>query len=139
MNTTIIKFDALPDAVGPATENHNLLGIGLLEFVLFPVGRIIVWSVGFEFRRAGINQPEDSTDPQVLATLTRASDGSHFQRSANWRSEKPASLASRKDSVSHSERLVVSISLANPMNLSELGSEPQIDSGLPGNFFRSHS
>ena len=87
MNIAIIEFDALPDGLG-ATENHDLLGIGLLEFVLFPIGRIIVWSIGLEFRRAGINQPKDSTDPQVLATLT-GPDGSHFQRSANCGRKSP--------------------------------------------------
>ena len=38
VNATVIEFDALPDPVGPAPQNHDLPGIRLLDFILVAVG-----------------------------------------------------------------------------------------------------
>ncbi len=123
MNAAIIEFNALPYAVGPATENHDLLGIGLLKFVLFSVGRVVVRSISLELRGTGVNQPENSMDPQSLTTLA------NFGRLAFPQVSQLAIGKARLLGFAKGFRVAIRQasgfdSLGNLMNLSELSGEP---------------
>jgi hypothetical protein len=57
VDATVVELDALPDAVGPAAEDHDfLLGAGADFVELVVVRRIIVRRVGFEFGGAGVDE-----------------------------------------------------------------------------------
>ena len=71
MDTAVVEFDTLADPVGPAAENHDFLGVGFLGLVLHLVGGVVIRGVGFEFRRAGVDQLVDRRD---TVTLPEASD-----------------------------------------------------------------
>ncbi len=56
VDAAVIKLDALPDAVRSPAKDHDFLLCARAGFVFVAVGRIIVGRIGFEFRRAGIDQ-----------------------------------------------------------------------------------
>src|SRR5208283_2302176 len=75
MAAAVIEFNALPDAVGAAAENHDLLFLGDVGFVFVLVAGIHVGSEGFEFGGAGIDTLENRTNP-VASTLQTDGGGS---------------------------------------------------------------
>src|SRR5437763_3347792 len=70
MDAAIIEFDALANAVGPATENHDFALTAFAALVLVSVGRVVIGGIGFKFRRAGIDQAVGRGD--VLRDSLRA-------------------------------------------------------------------
>ena len=57
VDATVVEFDALADAVGAATEDHDFLfgaGADFVEEVV--VGGVVVGRVGFEFGGAGVDE-----------------------------------------------------------------------------------
>src|SRR5205807_5803378 len=56
VDAAIIEFDALADAVGTATENHDFAFTAFAALILASVGGIIIRGISFEFGRAGIDQ-----------------------------------------------------------------------------------
>ena len=56
VDAAVVEFDSLADAVWAAAEDHDFAFRARADLVLVAVGRIIVWRVGFEFRRAGIDE-----------------------------------------------------------------------------------
>src|ERR1700732_3397038 len=67
MDTAIIEFNSLPDAVRPAAENHDLAFAALAVLVLVAVGRIIVRRVSFELSGACIDQAVSGKYPRSFA------------------------------------------------------------------------
>src|ERR1043166_2491928 len=73
MDAAVIELDSLTDAIGAATENHDFLFLGRLYFVIPAiVGRIIIWRVSFEFRRAGIDEAIAGHEAKLLALGTNS-------------------------------------------------------------------
>ena len=58
MAAAIIELDALPDAVRPAAQNHDLGAVHGLGLVLFLIRRIEIWRERFEFGGAGVHALE---------------------------------------------------------------------------------
>ena len=57
MNTAVIEFDALTDAIRAAAENHHFLRGVAFDFVVAAiVGGIIIRGVSLELRRAGVHE-----------------------------------------------------------------------------------
>ena len=78
MDTAVIEFDSLSDAVRSAAENHDLLfpvrlSAGLVDLA---IGGIIVGSVCFKLRGAGIDKAVDRHDADLLSRLVDL----HFRR-----------------------------------------------------------
>ncbi len=69
VNTAVVEFDALADAVGAATQDHHLGTVGGPGFVFRFVGGIVIGSVGFKFGRTGIHQFVDRFDAVSEALL----------------------------------------------------------------------
>ena len=74
MYTTVIKFDALTDSVGPTTENHNLFFFAFLDFIFCPIGRIVVGRIGFEFPRTGVDQTELCLNAECFPSFSHLSE-----------------------------------------------------------------
>ena len=56
MNTAVIKFDALTNAVGAATEHHNFAAFGLGRLVGFAKGAVVIRRLRLELGGTGIDQ-----------------------------------------------------------------------------------
>ena len=65
MDATVIKFDALPDAVRAAAKNHDLGIVGRLGFALFLITRVQVRRGRRKLCCTCINAFEYRTHPQV--------------------------------------------------------------------------
>src|SRR5450759_921672 len=72
MDTAVVEFNSLADAVWPAAQDHDLALAALASLVLIAVRRVVIGRVGFEFRRTGINK------------AVRGSDVIRFSVSANF-------------------------------------------------------
>ena len=48
----VIKLDSLPDTIGTTAQDDDLFLFSRSRFVLVFVGRVQIWRVTFEFRRA---------------------------------------------------------------------------------------
>ena len=70
MHAAIVKLDALPDAIGAATKNHDLLAVGRLGLALFIVGRIQVGGLGSELGSAGVHPFVDRPHVQRMTQRT---------------------------------------------------------------------
>ena len=57
VHATVIKLDALADAIGSTAENHDLALGAAPHFILGAVGRIVIRSKRFKLRGAGVDQP----------------------------------------------------------------------------------
>ena len=68
MAATAVEFDALPDSVRAAAQNHDLLLVADLpdRLVIFGVCRIVIWRCGREFARACINRAIGGMDAVFL-------------------------------------------------------------------------
>ena len=55
MDTAVIEFDALADAVRPAAQHHNFLSIARQRLAFLFVSGVHVGSMGSKLRRTGIN------------------------------------------------------------------------------------
>ena len=73
MDTAIIEFDALPDAIGPAAEHDHLLAVGGLRLALILVGGVQVRGLGGKLGRAGVDALVHGPQSQRMAT------GAHFR------------------------------------------------------------
>ena len=62
MDTAVIEFNALADAIRAAAEDHDFLTWRRFGFVLAFVGRIKIRSVGGKLSAAGVNGTEDRLD-----------------------------------------------------------------------------
>ena len=78
----VIELDSLPDAVGAAAQNHDLLagaGVGLAGAF---VARIEVRREALELRGAGVHAVEDGLDAEFLAA---GAHGDFARRPRSWR------------------------------------------------------
>jgi len=55
MHAAVVELDALADAVRPAAQHHDLLGVGRMRLALFLVGRIHVGGLRGKLGRAGVD------------------------------------------------------------------------------------
>ncbi len=69
MHTAVVELDALPDTVGAATQDHDLVAARRVGLALFLVGRIHVGRVGSELGGAGVDA---LVDRQHLELVTVA-------------------------------------------------------------------
>ena len=69
MNTTVVKFDALADTVGTATQDDDFFPIGGHGLVFLFVCGVKIGSVRFKFRPACIHEFIDGSDFQFLSQL----------------------------------------------------------------------
>jgi hypothetical protein len=76
VDTAVIEFDPLPDAVGAAPEDHDLAFLAAPDLVLVAVGGIIIRRVSLKLGRAGIDQAiggdnavRFAVGPNLLRTL----------------------------------------------------------------------
>ncbi len=57
VDAAVVEFDALPDTIRPAAEDHHFLFVGGADFVIPAiVGRIVIRGVGLELGGAGIDE-----------------------------------------------------------------------------------
>ncbi len=96
VDAAVVELDALADAVRPAAEDHDLAFRVGATLVLVAVGGVVVRRVGFEFRRAGVDEAiggddagGDASRANFLLPLTP-------NECASWRSEKPSFFARRE-------------------------------------------
>ena len=68
----IVELDALADAVGSRTENHDLRPICWLRFVFFFVRRVEIRCVGFELGATGVDALVNRNQSELFAV------GAHF-------------------------------------------------------------
>ena len=68
--TTIIKFNALPDPIGTAPQDHDLFSIRGFHFILIPIRGIIIRGVSLKLRGTGIDQAKGGADAHGLTPLT---------------------------------------------------------------------
>src|SRR6186713_3620439 len=69
MNTTIIKFNSLPDAIGTRTKNYYFFLIASFAFVLttaFKSG-VEIWCLCFKLCAAGINHFKHPGNAMLLS------------------------------------------------------------------------
>ena len=96
----VVELDSLPDAVGTAAEDDDLLARGRCGLVLFVVAAIEVGRVAFELGGAGVHQFEDGLDAELArggrgpAAVPLAPSSSHS--AARRSSETPMRLARRR-------------------------------------------
>ena len=69
MAAAIVELDPLPDAVGPAAEDDDLLPVGGLRLVLGIIGRIHVGGGRGEFGGTGVDALEHRTHGELVAML----------------------------------------------------------------------
>ena len=70
VDAAVIELDPLPDPVGTAAKDHDLLPARLLDrLVVLAVGGVIVRRIGFELARTGIDQTVNRQDAQGFARL----------------------------------------------------------------------
>ncbi len=81
----VIELDALPDAVGPAAQNHDLLAVAGVGFAGAFVDGIEIRREAFELRRAGVHAVEDGAHAQLLAAVAH---GDLDRRSRSWRAAR---------------------------------------------------
>ena len=55
MDTAIIEFNSLTDAIRSATQNHDLAFAALPSLVFVAVRRVVIWRVSFKLRCAGVD------------------------------------------------------------------------------------
>ena len=55
MNTAIVEFNSLTNAIRPTTKHHNFAPVASCRLTLFLVGRVHISSRGRELCRTGIN------------------------------------------------------------------------------------
>ena len=97
MAAAIIEFNSLPDPIGSAAENHDLLSIRRLGLVFFFVRRIKVRRVGFEFRGAGVDALVHRND-SVLRALSAICAGVSRAECVQARIGKSERFPSRSNS-----------------------------------------
>src|SRR4051812_27170974 len=69
MHAAVVELDTLADAIGPATQNHDL-GSGRCDrLVLSPIAAVKVGSLGFELGGAGVHGVKGRLNAQGLANL----------------------------------------------------------------------
>ncbi len=65
----VVELDSLPDAVGPAAQDDDLLAVGRRRLVLVFVGRVEVRRVALELGGAGVHALVHRRDAVLLAKL----------------------------------------------------------------------
>ena len=96
MNAAIVEFNALPDAVRPAAQNHHLaMLLPWPDLVLAAiVSGIVIGGDRFELGRAGVHVLEDRDDPRARLALRSASRRRAAARARS--SAIPAPLGARR-------------------------------------------
>ena len=69
MAAAVIELDSLPDAIGAAAQNHDLLAGAGVGFAGAFVVRVEVRREAFELRGAGVHAAEDGLDAEFLAAV----------------------------------------------------------------------
>jgi hypothetical protein len=70
VHAAVVELDALPDAVRPAAQHHDLLARRGLGFALVFVSRVQVRGLGRELRRAGVDALVHRADAQLVSFLS---------------------------------------------------------------------
>ncbi len=65
----VIELDSLPDAIGPAAQDDDLLAVSRRRLVLFFVGRVQIRRVALELGGAGVDALEYRPNVVLLAKL----------------------------------------------------------------------
>ena len=106
VHAAVVELDALPDADGPAADDHRLLSGLRRRLVLLLVGAVEIGRGGVELGGAGIHHLIDGPDVPCWRSW-RTCSGSRSARVPICSSEKPRRLAARSRSgvsVSESRR-----------------------------------
>ncbi len=67
MDAAVVKLDALADAVGPATQHHDLAPVRGLCLAFLFIGRVHVGGAGREFRSTGVDALVGRAHAQFMA------------------------------------------------------------------------
>ena len=65
--TTIVKFDALSNAIGTAAQDHDFLSVGSDGFVVCLISRIVIRCIGFKLGGACIYGFENGRDAEFFS------------------------------------------------------------------------
>jgi hypothetical protein len=125
----VIELDSLPDAVGPAAQNHDLLAIRGRGFALRFVAGIEIRREAFELGRTGIDAIEDGRHAQLFARVRGRLHFGRFPELRDLASEMPAlGFAANSASASSSEPAPFE-TFSNRPTSAQLLEEPGIDRG----------
>ena len=75
MAAAVVELDALPDAVGPGAQDHDLAPVRRLRLGFFFVDRVQVRREALEFGRARVHALEHRPNPPFLAPVAHGSLG----------------------------------------------------------------
>ena len=70
VHAAVVKFNALADAVGAATEHHDFLALAGFGLALIFIGGVHVGGIGGKFGRAGVHPLVNRTHPLCMALVT---------------------------------------------------------------------
>src|SRR5581483_1475497 len=94
MAAAVIEFDALSDAVWPASQDEHLLSVGRRRLILFFIRRVQVRRVTFELRGAGIHKLINWADVLRSSQMPNGGcSGIHRQADALVRQSRTPGLA----------------------------------------------
>src|ERR1700743_3243227 len=94
MAAAVVDLNALPDAVGPAAQDDDLLTLSRSCFVLFVVAAVEIWGIAFKLGRARIPQP-----PVGARSFTRPPIRFAARRSSSVAASAPSSAMALISSV----------------------------------------
>src|SRR3954454_16309183 len=75
MAAAVVELNSLPDAVGAAAENDDLLLVGWRGLVFFFVGRVEIGRVALEFGRASVHALVNGFQVVLLAGVSELGSG----------------------------------------------------------------
>src|SRR5205807_1578980 len=69
VHAAVVELDPLPDAVGPAAEDHDLAGAARARLALLLVSRVEIRGRGRELGRAGVDALVHRPDLQLVTLV----------------------------------------------------------------------
>ena len=138
MYTAIVKLDTLTNAVGTATQDHDLVTPGRIGLALFLIGRVHISRIGRKLGRTGIHPLVDRENIQLVAltTQTLLTDGQQLGQTGIRKALALEAVHQAVVDISQAQRLDL---LFFVDQIFDLHQEPGINFGELENLLHAHT